>query len=122
MKQAMARASQYVVLAVDSTKLGQRSAVRALNLDQIQTVVTELDPADPGWTLTGTGCCCSDRPADAAALDGGVATVDHDRLARQVTGGRRAEQDDQAVETAARPSGRPGSVRATARPGPGWPR
>ena len=47
MKQAMARASQYVVLAVDSTKLSQRSAVRALSLDQIQTVVTELDPADP---------------------------------------------------------------------------
>jgi DeoR family fructose operon transcriptional repressor len=46
MKQATARASQHVVLAVDSTKLGQRSAVRALNLDQIQTLVTELDPAD----------------------------------------------------------------------------
>ena len=46
MKQATARASQHVVLAVDSTKLSQRSAVRALNLDQIQTVVTELDPAD----------------------------------------------------------------------------
>src|ERR1700733_10326396 len=41
MKQAMARASQHVVLAVDSTKLSQRSAVRALTLDQIQTVVTE---------------------------------------------------------------------------------
>ncbi len=46
MKQAMARASQHVVLAVDSTKLSQRSAVRALSLGQIQTVVTELDPAD----------------------------------------------------------------------------
>jgi DeoR family fructose operon transcriptional repressor len=46
MKQATARASQHVVLAVDSTKLSQRSAVRALNLDQIQTLVTELDPAD----------------------------------------------------------------------------
>ena len=46
MKQAMVRASQDVVLAVDSTKLSQRSAVRALSLDQIQTVVTELDPAD----------------------------------------------------------------------------
>ena len=46
MKQAMVRASQHVVLAVDSTKLSQRSAVRALSLDQIQTVVTELDPAD----------------------------------------------------------------------------
>ena len=30
MKQAMVRVSQYVVLAVDSTKLSQRSAVRAL--------------------------------------------------------------------------------------------
>jgi DeoR family fructose operon transcriptional repressor len=47
MKQAMVRVSQSVVLAVDSTKLSQRSAVRALSLDQIQTVVTELDPADP---------------------------------------------------------------------------
>jgi DeoR family transcriptional regulator, fructose operon transcriptional repressor len=46
MKQAMVRASQYVVLAADSTKLSQRSAVRSLSLDQIQTVVTELDPAD----------------------------------------------------------------------------
>jgi DeoR family fructose operon transcriptional repressor len=46
MKQAMVRASRHVVLAVDSTKLSQRSAVRALSLDQIQTVVTELDPAD----------------------------------------------------------------------------
>jgi DeoR family fructose operon transcriptional repressor len=46
MKQAMVRASQYLVLAVDSSKLSQRSAVRALSLDQIQTVVTELDPAD----------------------------------------------------------------------------
>jgi DeoR family fructose operon transcriptional repressor len=46
MKQALVRASQQVVLAVDSTKLSQRSAVRALSLDQIQTVVTELDPAD----------------------------------------------------------------------------
>ncbi len=42
----MVSASQSVVLAVDSNKLGQRSAVRALSLDQIQTVVTELDPAD----------------------------------------------------------------------------
>jgi DeoR family fructose operon transcriptional repressor len=47
MKQAMVRVSQQVVLAVDATKLSQRSAVRALSLDQIQTVVTELDPADP---------------------------------------------------------------------------
>ena len=46
MKQALARASQYVVLAVGATKLSQRSAVRALSLDQIQAVVTELDPAD----------------------------------------------------------------------------
>ena len=47
MKQAVVRVSQSVVLAVDSGKLSQRSAVRALTLGQIQTVVTELDPADP---------------------------------------------------------------------------
>jgi DeoR family transcriptional regulator, fructose operon transcriptional repressor len=47
MKQAMVRASQHLVLAVDASKLSQRSAVRALSLDQIDTVVTELDPADP---------------------------------------------------------------------------
>ncbi len=35
MKQAMVRASRDVVLAVDATKLSQRSAVRALSLDQI---------------------------------------------------------------------------------------
>ena len=98
MKQAMARASQYVVLAVDSTKLGQRSAVRALNLDQIQTVVTELDPADVRLDPYRDRVLLLDRQADAAALDRGVASVDHDRLAGQVTGGRRAEQGDQALE------------------------
>jgi len=46
MKQAMVRASREVVLAVDAAKLSQRSAVRALSLDQVTTVVTELDPAD----------------------------------------------------------------------------
>jgi DeoR family fructose operon transcriptional repressor len=46
MKQAMARASNQVVLALHSTKLAQRSAVRALAFDQVSIVVTELDPAD----------------------------------------------------------------------------
>ena len=55
MKQAMARASQYVVLAVDSTKLSQRSAVRALSLDQIQTVVTELISLTEAGPLPGPG-------------------------------------------------------------------
>jgi DeoR family fructose operon transcriptional repressor len=46
MKMSLARSSGQVVLAVDSTKLSQRSAVRALPLDQVSIVVTELDPAD----------------------------------------------------------------------------
>jgi len=46
MKQAMARSSHRVVLALDSSKLVQRSAVRALRLDQIAMIVTELDPGD----------------------------------------------------------------------------
>jgi DeoR family transcriptional regulator, fructose operon transcriptional repressor len=47
MKQALARSAQRVVLALDSSKLGQRSAVRAITLDRVATIVTELDPADP---------------------------------------------------------------------------
>jgi DeoR family transcriptional regulator, fructose operon transcriptional repressor len=46
MKQSLARAAERVVLALDSTKLGQRSAVRAMTLDQVTVIVTELDPAD----------------------------------------------------------------------------
>lgn len=46
MKQALVRASDRVVLALDSSKLAQRSAVRSLTLDQIDVIVTELDPGD----------------------------------------------------------------------------
>jgi DeoR/GlpR family transcriptional regulator of sugar metabolism len=45
MKLAVAAASTHTVLAVDSGKLGRRSAVRGLALDQIDLLVTELDPA-----------------------------------------------------------------------------
>ena len=37
MKQAMARASQYVVLAADSAKLSQRSAVIAVTWARVRT-------------------------------------------------------------------------------------
>jgi DeoR family fructose operon transcriptional repressor len=47
MKQALVRACDRVVLALDSTKLGRRSAVRALDLERVHTLVTDLDPADP---------------------------------------------------------------------------
>lgn len=46
MKRALLRSGQYSVLAVDSTKLGQRSAVRSVAIDEIDLIVTELDPAD----------------------------------------------------------------------------
>lgn len=45
-KRAMADASQHVVLAADSTKLGTRSQARALSLTRIDLLVTELDPDD----------------------------------------------------------------------------
>lgn len=47
MKQAMAHASQRVIMAADSTKLSQRSAVRSIALSNIDLLVTELDPSDP---------------------------------------------------------------------------
>ena len=46
-KQALADASERVVLAVDSTKFGTRSRVRSLDLDRVDVLVTELDPTDP---------------------------------------------------------------------------
>ncbi|MFB2598109.1 DeoR/GlpR family DNA-binding transcription regulator [Herbiconiux sp. P17] len=46
-KDAMARASASVVLAVDASKLQSRARVRALTLDRVDVLVTELDPADP---------------------------------------------------------------------------
>lgn len=45
-KDAMARASAEVVLAVDASKLQSRARVRALALDRVDVLVTELDPAD----------------------------------------------------------------------------
>ena len=47
MKQALVRSADRVVLAIDSTKLEQRSAVRSVELEQIDVIVTELDPRDP---------------------------------------------------------------------------
>ncbi|WP_419818226.1 DeoR/GlpR family DNA-binding transcription regulator [Glaciibacter flavus] len=46
-KRAMADASEHVVLAADSTKLGTRSLVRALPMSRIDLLVTELDASDP---------------------------------------------------------------------------
>jgi DeoR family fructose operon transcriptional repressor len=45
-KDAMARASGEVVLAVDASKLQSHSHVHALALDRVTTLVTDLDPAD----------------------------------------------------------------------------
>ncbi len=45
-KDAMARASATVVLAADASKLQSRARVRALTLDRIDVLVTELDPDD----------------------------------------------------------------------------
>lgn len=45
-KRALADASQHVVLAADSTKLGTRSVVRALTMERIDVLVTELEPFD----------------------------------------------------------------------------
>ena len=46
-KKAMADASQFVVIATDSSKLGTRSVARALPMTRIDLLVTELDPKDP---------------------------------------------------------------------------
>jgi DeoR family fructose operon transcriptional repressor len=45
-KRAMAQASSHVVLAVNATKLGTQSVVRALEMSQIDLLVTELAPDD----------------------------------------------------------------------------
>lgn len=47
MKQALVRSATQVVLALDATKLAERSAVRSVSLAQVDIVVTELDPSDP---------------------------------------------------------------------------
>lgn len=45
-KEALAASATEVVVAVDSTKLGQRGAARCLPPDRIHTLVTDLDPGD----------------------------------------------------------------------------
>lgn len=45
-KQAMVEVSQHIVLAVDSSKLGQRSLVRSMTLDRVDLMVTDLAPED----------------------------------------------------------------------------
>lgn len=45
-KQAMAEVSDHVVLAVDASKLGQRSLVRSIGLGRIDLLVTDLAPDD----------------------------------------------------------------------------
>jgi DeoR family fructose operon transcriptional repressor len=45
-KQAMAEVSEHVVVAVDASKLGQRSLVRSIGLAQIDLLVTDLAPDD----------------------------------------------------------------------------
>ncbi|MGO1412097.1 MAG: DeoR/GlpR family DNA-binding transcription regulator [Microbacterium sp.] len=46
-KQVFARASNRVVLCLDSAKLGGRSSAATLATGQIDTLITELDPSDP---------------------------------------------------------------------------
>jgi DeoR family glycerol-3-phosphate regulon repressor len=46
MKFALAQASSRVILAIDSTKLAQRSSVRSIGLSEIDVIVTELDASD----------------------------------------------------------------------------
>jgi DeoR family fructose operon transcriptional repressor len=46
LKRRFARASAQVVLAVDHTKLGSRARARALAWDEIDVLVTDLDPSD----------------------------------------------------------------------------
>jgi DeoR family transcriptional regulator, fructose operon transcriptional repressor len=45
-KRGFARTSARVVLAVDHTKLGNRAHARMFRLDQLDTLVTDLDPDD----------------------------------------------------------------------------
>lgn len=45
-KRGLAAAAAHVVLAVDSSKLGQRAAAVGVEWDRIDLLVTELDPAD----------------------------------------------------------------------------
>lgn len=45
-KDSLSRASRSLILAVDSSKLQCQSSVRALSLDRVTTLVTELAPGD----------------------------------------------------------------------------
>jgi len=45
-KKALREASKSLVVAVDSTKLGESAMARALQLEEIDILVTELDPLD----------------------------------------------------------------------------
>jgi DeoR family fructose operon transcriptional repressor len=45
-KRALARASRRIVLAVDHSKLGTRAQARMFALDEIDVLVTDLDPVD----------------------------------------------------------------------------
>jgi DeoR/GlpR family transcriptional regulator of sugar metabolism len=46
-KRAIAGRAERVILAVDASKLGGRAAAVGLEWDQIEILVTDLDPADP---------------------------------------------------------------------------
>jgi DeoR family fructose operon transcriptional repressor len=46
LKRTMRSCSSSVVLAIDSSKLGESAPAKALDLDEIDIVVTELDPQD----------------------------------------------------------------------------
>jgi DeoR family fructose operon transcriptional repressor len=46
-KRSLAAVANTIVLAVDSSKLGQRAVARTLEWERVGMLVTELDPADP---------------------------------------------------------------------------
>ncbi|MCR2800135.1 DeoR/GlpR family DNA-binding transcription regulator [Microbacterium sp. zg-Y818] len=46
-KQEFARSAQRVVLLLDSSKIGERDVARSFSWDQIDLLVTELEPTDP---------------------------------------------------------------------------
>jgi DeoR family fructose operon transcriptional repressor len=46
-KDALAKVAEQVVVAVDSSKLDRRAPGRCLNFEQIDLLVTELNPTDP---------------------------------------------------------------------------
>lgn len=47
LKKELAAVAEMVVLAVDSSKLGERAVAVSVGWSRIDTIVTELDPADP---------------------------------------------------------------------------